>query len=351
MRVPILARGRGERRPRDRALAGRLPRRRAGRARGPRRCPRRRERKLRAGGRASAEEPRGDLRRPRRGLADPCAGRRAALRRAQHAGRRLGGQAIVGAARPAGRRRREPREGPGRALPKRRRRRGESRPARGDRADPGRGPGLGTPPFELETLPGVFSARRLDPGSELLLEHFARRVREKAPKRLVDLGCGTGVLGLVAARLLPEAEILLVDADARAVECARRNAVRLGVEGRCRVLWWDAREKPPETGFDFALVNPPFHHRGPEVDLAPALALFQSLAVWLKRNGRALLVANRTLPYEAPLARQGEVVQVADVRGYKLLSLNRSARSSGARGRKAPGPRSGGSSRSPIRSR
>lgn len=211
--------------------------------------------------------------------------------------------------------------------------------------------GLGTPPFELETLPGVFSARRLDPGSELLLEHFARLVREKAPKRLVDLGCGTGVLGLVAARLLPEAEILLVDADARAVECARRNAARLGVEGRCRVLWWDAREKPPETGFEFALVNPPFHHRGPEVDLAPALALFESLAGWLKRNGRALLVANRTLPYEAPLARQGEVVQVADVRGYKLLSLNRSSRSAGARGRKAPGARSGGSTRSPIRSR
>lgn len=211
--------------------------------------------------------------------------------------------------------------------------------------------GLEIPPFELETLPGVFSARRLDPGSELLLEHFARLAREKAPKRLVDLGCGTGVLGLVAARLLPEAEILLVDADARAVECARRNAARLGVEGRCRVLWWDAREKPPETGFDFALVNPPFHHRGPEVDLAPALALFESLAGWLKRNGRALLVANRTLPYEAPLGRQGEVVQVADVRGYKLLSLNRSSRSAGARGRRAPGARSGGSTRSPIRSR
>ncbi|MBY0398691.1 methyltransferase [Myxococcota bacterium] len=211
--------------------------------------------------------------------------------------------------------------------------------------------GVALPPFELETLPGVFSARRLDPGSELLLEHLARLVREKAPKRVVDLGCGTGVLGLVAARLLPEAEILLVDADARAVECARRNAARLGVEGRCRVLWWDAHEKPPETGFELALVNPPFHHRGPEVDLAPALALFESLAGWLKRHGRALLVANRTLPYEAALARQGEVAQIADARGYKLLSLNRSARSSGARGRKAPGARSGGSSRSPIRSR
>jgi 16S rRNA (guanine1207-N2)-methyltransferase len=206
-------------------------------------------------------------------------------------------------------------------------------------------------PFALETLPGVFSAKRLDPGSELLIGAFARIAREKAPKRIVDLGCGTGVLGIVAARLCPAAEVLLVDADARAVECAAANVARLGLGDRVRVLWWDAREKPPETGFDQALVNPPFHHRGPEVDLVPALALFESLAGWLSRRGRALVVANRTLPYEAALGRLGDVESVADERGYKVLSLVRSARSNASRGRKAPGARSEGRSRPPTRSR
>lgn len=209
--------------------------------------------------------------------------------------------------------------------------------------------------FLLETLPGVFSAKRLDPGSELLIEALGQTTlapkQPKPPKRIVDLGCGTGVLGIVAARLYPEAEVLLVDADARAVACAQANVARLGLADRVRVLWWDAREKPPEDRFDLALVNPPFHHRGPEVDLAPALALFESLAVWLSRNGRALIVANRTLPYEAALARQGEVAQVLDRRGYKVLSLERSARSKSARGRTAPGARSGGRSRPPTRSR
>ncbi len=208
--------------------------------------------------------------------------------------------------------------------------------------------------FELLTLPGVFSAKRIDPGSELLIEAFARIAREKPPRRIVDLGCGTGVLGLVAAKLFPAAEVLMVDADARAVECAAANIAQLGLGDRCRVLWWDAREKPPESAFDWALVNPPFHHRGPEVDLAPALALFQSLSGWLTRNGRALLVANRTLPYEAALARLGVVEKVADERGYKLLSLSslsKSVRSKGSRGRSAPGARSEGRSRSPIRSR
>ena len=207
-------------------------------------------------------------------------------------------------------------------------------------------------PFQLDTLPGVFSAKRLDPGSELLIEALARTTPPtKPPKRILDLGCGTGVLGIVAARHFPAADVLLVDADARAVVCAQANVARLGLADRVRVLWWDAREKPPEDRFDLALVNPPFHHRGPEVDLAPALALFESLAGWLSRSGRALLVANRTLPYEAALARQGEVAQVLDRRGYKVLSLERSTRSKSARGRTAPGARSGGRSRPPTRSR
>ena len=205
--------------------------------------------------------------------------------------------------------------------------------------------------FELVSLPGVFSAKRIDPGSEILIEAFARIAREKPPKRIVDLGCGTGVLGIVAAKLFPTAEVLLVDADARAVECAATNIERLGLGDRCRVLWWDAREKPPEARFDWALVNPPFHHRGPEVDLVPALALFESLAGWLSRHGRALLVANRTLPYEAALGRLGEVEQVVDERGYKLLSLSRSVRSKASRGRKDPALRPDRRSRSPIRSR
>lgn len=230
---------------------------------------------------------------------------------------------------------------------------------RGDRAPVGeaaepidvRLPGTDGETLALETLPGVFSAKRLDPGSELLLEAFARIARERPPRRIVDLGCGTGVLGLVAATLVPEAEVLLVDADARAVACTERNIARLGLMARCRVRWWDAHEPPAESGFDLALVNPPFHHRGPEVDLAPALALFASLAGWLAPRASALVVANRTLPYEAPLARLGELTLMADARGYKLLSLSRRSRSSGERGRNAPGGRSSGRSRSPIRSR
>ena len=205
--------------------------------------------------------------------------------------------------------------------------------------------------FQLETLPGVFSAKKLDAGSQCLLEALPKFVGHKPPKRIVDLGCGTGVLGIAAATLWPQTRVLLADADARAIECARSNIERLGLGDRCQVLWWDAQETPPDGRFDLALVNPPFHRRGAEVDLGPALALFDSLRGWIRPGRRALLVANRTLPYERPLQEIGELETLRSEHGYKLLSLKRSARSSRARGRQSPGPRSSGKPRLPMRSR
>ena len=205
--------------------------------------------------------------------------------------------------------------------------------------------------FDIETQPGVFSAKRLDAGSQALLQRLAGVAGHKPPKRVVDLGCGTGVLGIAAATLWPEAEVLLADGDRRAVECTRENVERLGLASRCRVAWWDAREQAIDTRFDLALVNPPFHQRGMDVDFGPALALFHSLREWLRPGRRALIVANRKLPYERTLEEIGELEILQTGGGYKLLSLKRSARSSGSSGRKAPGSRSSGKLRAPTRSR
>jgi 16S rRNA (guanine1207-N2)-methyltransferase len=175
------------------------------------------------------------------------------------------------------------------------------------------------PRRQLGAEPGVFSARKLDVGSELLLRHLEA---QKAPRRILDLGCGMGPLGLGALLRWPKAEALLLDADARAVASACANARAFGLADRCRVEWWDASEPCPDTGFDLALVNPPFH-TGKAVDLAPARAMFSRLGEVLAPGKRALIVANRTLPYEAELRPLGHVEVVAQERGFKLLALKR----------------------------
>ena len=171
----------------------------------------------------------------------------------------------------------------------------------------------------LRVEPGAFGARRLDAGSEILLAELAR---QPEPQHVLDLGCGVGPLGLWTLLRWSATRAVLLDGDARAVRSANHNARALGLAQRCRIEWWDAREPCPTRNCDLVLLNPPFH-TGKAVDLAPARALFRQLAAALAAGGRALVVANRTLPYESDLAGLGRLQTLRAERGYKLLALRR----------------------------
>jgi len=174
--------------------------------------------------------------------------------------------------------------------------------------------------FELNSAAGVFSADGVDPGTLLLLDHLGEL---NPPTQIFDPGCGIGILGLTALRRWPEATALLADIDHRAVECASRSAADLGFTHRCDVKWWDAvMDPPPARRCDLALVNPPFHS-GVPVDLQPARAIFSAIDRVLSPGGKALIVANRTLPWERDLRKIGRLRQIADRSGYKILELEK----------------------------
>ena len=80
------------------------------------------------------------------------------------------------------------------------------------------------------TSSGVFSFRRVDRGTRLLVESMV------LPEggRFLDLGCGYGVVGVVAGRLVPGLEVWMTDVNERAVSLARVNLERNGVEGVVR---------------------------------------------------------------------------------------------------------------------
>jgi len=193
----------------------------------------------------------------------------------------------------------------------------------------------------FQTAAGVFSARKLDSGTALMLDTLYRT--DVTPKRILDLGCGIGALGLAALLRWPNAEATLLDADVRAIDCATANAACLGLSDRCSLAWWEAAEPLPAADFDLVLLNPPFH-AGKAVDLDPARTLFERLGEGLAKGGLALVVANRTLPYEHDLARIGQLTARAETRGYKVLELRRRSRSTSSRVRKSPGARSRGRS-------
>lgn len=80
----------------------------------------------------------------------------------------------------------------------------------------------------LETRPGLFSPGHIDRGTLAMLSH----VEISPGMRIMDLGCGCGVVGVVAAKIAGEENVFMSDVDPMAVETARRNAERNGVGRR-----------------------------------------------------------------------------------------------------------------------
>src|SRR5256885_14518728 len=80
-------------------------------------------------------------------------------------------------------------------------------------------------PFLFQTDSGVFSREGLDRGTELLLEAI-----EVGPcESILDLGCGYGVIGIVAAHLSEGGHVILTDVNERAAALARANLAANGI--------------------------------------------------------------------------------------------------------------------------
>ncbi|MCK4327828.1 MAG: class I SAM-dependent methyltransferase [Candidatus Diapherotrites archaeon] len=103
----------------------------------------------------------------------------------------------------------------------------------------------------FETASGTFSPRKLDIGTRALLKYMA--LPEKG--RVLDLGCGNGVIGIVAAAENPRLELVLSDVNSRAVMESRKNIKRNKLKN-AKAIQSDLFQKIT-GGFDCILSNPP----------------------------------------------------------------------------------------------
>ncbi len=139
---------------------------------------------------------------------------------------------------------------------------------------------------------GVFSQGGIDAGTRALLS----RLGGGSPDRVVDLGCGAGVLGIAAALRWPRCQVSLADESFLAVESARLGFRLNGIEERGTFVWGNRLDSFPPLSADLVLCNPPFHARR-EISLSPALGMFRDAARVLARGGEFLVVANSHLGY------------------------------------------------------
>lgn len=174
--------------------------------------------------------------------------------------------------------------------------------------------------LELQAVKGTFAAGRLDPGTAQLLAALGG-APDLSGREVLDLGCGYGLLALIAARA--GAVVTALDDDLAAVRSTELNAAASGFRERVRVLHSDIDSALGEDArFDTVLMNPPFHvGRGVRLDLPRA---FINCA-WqrLRPGGELWLVANRSLPYEKLLGGFSSFRLVRDEAGFKVLRARR----------------------------
>jgi len=164
----------------------------------------------------------------------------------------------------------------------------------------------------FDTRAGLFSADGVDPGSALLAANLPATLYGTA----VDLGAGWGYLSAALLARAPKIKALhLVEADARALECAQRNVT----DPRAVFHWADATLPLPGLQADLVIMNPPFH-AGRKGQPGLGIAFIRAAAALLRPSGQLWLVANRHLPYEAALtASFKRHEEVAGTPAFKVL--------------------------------
>lgn len=175
--------------------------------------------------------------------------------------------------------------------------------------------------YRIMNHASLFSRDRLDRGSRLLLEHMPVAGRFR---RIVDLGCGNGVIGIIAAAQNPEASLLFCDESYMAIASAEENfqyAFAYSRSATFRV--GDGLQGVDSNRHDLVLINPPFHQQHSVGD-ATAWQMFKQARRVLIPGGELRIVGNRHLAYHSKLKKLfGNCKTIASDSKFVVLSSTR----------------------------
>jgi 16S rRNA G1207 methylase RsmC len=160
---------------------------------------------------------------------------------------------------------------------------------------------LESTPFTISNHSGVYAREKLDIGAR----HFMKNLPEvKSGTRVIDLGCGNGVIGLTVLAQQPEALITFVDESYMAVDSAKKNISNNLPDQieQCEFTINDCLADVDPNSVDLVLCNPPFHQQNATTDHI-AWQMFRDSHRVLKKGGELRIIGNRQLGYHIKLKR------------------------------------------------
>jgi len=170
--------------------------------------------------------------------------------------------------------------------------------------------------FEFISASGVFSAKKVDFGTKLLADNMQIRSNDK----VLDLGCGIGIIGIVASTITKN-EVICTDINERACSIAEKNAEKINPEayksGRIKIKCGDMFSHLKGEKFDVILLNPP-QTAGKKV----CFEMIRQSKEHLNSNGSLQIVARhnkggKTLS-EKMLEVFGNMTIIAKKGGYRI---------------------------------
>lgn len=163
--------------------------------------------------------------------------------------------------------------------------------------------------LRFETKASVFSPNAVDNGTLAMLS-----VIDFTPcDKVLDLGCGYGVAGILAGKLIGEENVIMCDISEQAIECAKNNAVLNGVEN-INIILSDGYKNIEEKDFTMILSNPPYH-----ADFSVPKHFIEIGFKKLVIGGRLVMVTKRLDWYKNKLTSVFGGVKVQEVDGYYVF--------------------------------
>jgi 16S rRNA (guanine1207-N2)-methyltransferase len=163
--------------------------------------------------------------------------------------------------------------------------------------------------LSFQTIETVFSPKSIDQGTLAMLSVVEFNQGDK----VLDLGCGYGVVGILAAKIIGPQNVLMLDIDPQAVELTRVNAGLNGVPG-IQIIESDGFASLNEKDFTLILCNPPYH-----VDFSVPKLFIEKGFNRLCIGGRMYFVTKRKEWYQKKLAAIFGGVKIWEIDGYYVF--------------------------------